>query len=77
MKGKCQFKFHENEVRKIILNMDEKKVNLTGHILVIILTDCVNSYIPLLTNILNTLFEKSYFPNQLTQESLSGLKRLT
>ena len=57
--------------------MDEKKVNRTGHILVIILTDCVNSYIPLLTNILNTLFEKSYFPNQLTQESLSGLKRLT
>ena len=32
---KCQFKFHsvsENEVRKIILNLNEKKANLTGDI---------------------------------------------
>ena len=31
----CQFKFHsvnENEVRKVILNMEEKKANLTGDI---------------------------------------------
>ena len=32
----CQFKFHsgsENEVRKVILDMDENKANLTGDIL--------------------------------------------
>ena len=31
----CQFKFpsvSENEIRKVILNMDEKKANLTGDI---------------------------------------------
>ena len=65
---KCQFKFHsigENEVRKVILNMDEKKANLTGDIPAGILKVCVDSYISILTKILNTSLQRGYFPNQL------------
>ena len=64
----CQFKFHsvsENEVRKVILNMNEKKANLTGDIPAGILKGCVDSYIPIFTKILNTSLENSCFPNQL------------
>ena len=64
----CQFKFHsvsENEVRKVILNMDEKNANLTGDIPAGILKGCVDSYIPILTKILNTSLERGCFPNQL------------
>ena len=52
-----QFKFlslSENEVRKVILNMDEKKTNLTGVIPMGILKVCVDSYISILTRILST-----------------------
>ena len=41
-----QFKFHsvsENKVRKVILNNDEKKANLTGDIPAGILKGCVDS----------------------------------
>ena len=64
----CQFKFHsinENEVRMVILNMEEKKVNLTGDIPAGILKGCVDSYIPILTKILNTSLERGCFSNQL------------
>ena len=64
----CQFKFHsisESKVRKIILNMNEKKVNLTGDTPAGILKGCVDSYISILTKILNTSLERGYFPNQL------------
>ena len=64
----CQFKFHsvnENEVRKVILNMEEKTANLTGDIPAGILKGCVDSYIPILTKILNTSLERGCFPNQL------------
>ena len=57
----CQFKFHsvnENEVRKVILNMNEKKVNLTGDIPAGILKGCVVSYISMVTKILKRLFSK-------------------
>ena len=53
----CQFKFHsanENEVRKVILSMDEKEANLTGDIPSRILNSCVDSSIHILTKILNT-----------------------
>ena len=46
LREECQFKFHpvsENEVRKVILNMDEKMANLTGDIPVGILKGCVDS----------------------------------
>ena len=52
-----QFKFHslsENEVRKVILNMDGKKVNLTGDIHAGILKGYIDSYISVLTKVLNT-----------------------
>ena len=54
-RGECQFKSHsvsENEVRKVIQNMNEKKTNLTGDIPAGILIGCVDSYISILTKIL-------------------------
>ena len=64
----CQFKFHsvsENEVRKVILNMDGKKANLTGDIPGGILKGCVDSHSFVLTKIFSTLLERDCFPNQL------------
>ena len=66
-KEECQFKFHsiiENEVRKVILNMDKKKANLTCDISAGILKSCVDSYIPILIKILNTSLERGCFPDQ-------------
>ena len=45
--------------------MEEKKANLTGDIPARILKGCVDSYIPILTKILNTSLERGCFPNQL------------
>ena len=64
----CQFKFHsvsENEVRTIILNMDEKRENLTDDTPAAVLKGCVDSYISILTKILNTdtSLERRCFPN--------------
>ena len=67
-KEECKFKFHsvnENEVRKVILNMDGKKANLTGNIPAGILKDGDDSYISILTKILYTSLERGCFPNQL------------
>ena len=64
----CQFKFHsvrENEVRKVILNMDGKKANLTGDIPTGKVKGYVDSYISVLNKILNTSLERACFPNQL------------
>ena len=44
----------KNEVRKVILNMDKNKANLTGNIPTAILKDSVDSYISILTKILST-----------------------
>ena len=52
----CQFKFHsvsENEVRKVILKMDQNKANLIGDISVGILKSCIDSNISILTKVLN------------------------
>ena len=56
----CQF----NEVRKVILNMNEKKANLTGDILVRILKDCLDSNTSILTKILHNSLERGCFQNQ-------------
>ena len=45
--------------------MEEEKANLTGDIPTGILKGCVDSYIPILTKILNTSLERGCFPNQL------------
>ena len=63
----CQFKFHsvrENEVRKIILNMDEEEANLTGDICARILKVCVYFYISMLTKITQCFIRKRLFPKQ-------------
>ena len=44
----------ENEVRKVILNMDEKKANPTADVPAEKLKSWVDSYISILTEILNT-----------------------
>ena len=44
--------------------MDEKKVNLTGDIPEVILKNCVDSYISVLTKSLNSSLERDRFPNQ-------------
>ena len=64
----CRFKFHfvsENEVKKVVLNMDEKRANLTDDIPGEILKGCVDSYLSIFTKVLNTSLERSCFPNQL------------
>ena len=45
--------------------MEEKKANLTGDNPARILKGCVDSYVPILTKILNTSLERGCFPNQL------------
>ena len=47
------------------MTLDGKKVNLTGDIPADILKRCVDSYISVLTKILNTSLERGCFPNQL------------
>ena len=63
----------ENEVRQVILNMEEKKANLTGDIPAGILKGCVDSYVPILTKILNTSLERGCFPNQLKLAEVTSL----
>ena len=66
-RGECQFKFYsvsENEVTNVILNMNEKKANLTGDIPAGIKA-CTDSFISILTKILNISLERGRFPNQL------------
>ena len=48
--------------------MSEKKVNLPGDIPAGILKGCVDSYISILTKILNTSLERGRFPNELKLE---------
>ena len=63
---KSQFKFYavsENDVRKVILNINEKKVNGTGKIPAEILKECVHSYFFILTKIIDTSLERGSFPN--------------
>ena len=60
-----QVSLNENQVRKTILNMDEKKASLTDDIPTRILNGCVDSYNCILTKTVNTSLEKNCFPNQL------------
>ena len=60
---RAEFKFHSiNEFRNVILNMDGKKANQTDDIPARIFTDCVESYISILTKTLKYLFKKRLFP---------------
>ena len=74
----CQFKFHfvsENEIRKVNLNIDGEKANLTGDISVGILKRCLYPYISVLTKILNTSLERGCFPNQLKFSEVTPVSR--
>ena len=51
--------------------MDEKRENLTGDISADILNGCVDSYISVLTKILNASLERGCFPNQLKLAEVS------
>ena len=51
--------------------MDEKKTNLTGDIPAGILKGCFDSYIPILSKILNTSLERGRFPKQLKSAELT------
>ena len=51
--------------------MDEKRENLTGDISADILNGCVDSYISILTKILNASLERGCFPNQLKLAEVS------
>ena len=66
MRGRgCQLKFNsvsENEIRKVVLNMD---ANLASDIPATIMKDSVDCYISILTKILNTSLERDCFPIQL------------
>ena len=53
--------------------MDAKETNLTGDILAGILRGCVDSYISVLTKILNTSLERGCFPNQLKLAEVTSL----
>ena len=53
--------------------MDGKETNLTGDILAGILRRCVDSYISVLTKILNTSLERGCFPNQLKLAEVTSL----
>ena len=60
----CQFKFNsvsENQVWKVILNIDE----IAGDVPAGILKGCVDSYISVLTRTLNTSLERGCFHTNL------------
>ena len=51
-------------MRKVILNVDEEKANLTGDVPEGILKGCIDSCIFILTKTINTSLERACFPNQ-------------
>ena len=62
------FKFQlvsNNEVKKEIENLDTKKSSTYGSIPATILKQCVNAYLPHLTNSINCSIHHSSFPQEL------------
>ena len=62
------FKFQflsNNEVKKEIENLDTKKSSTYGSIPATILKQCVNAYLPHLTNSINYSIQHSNFPQEL------------
>ena len=74
------FKFpllSNNEVKKEIENLDTKKSLTYGSILATILKQCVNAYLPHLTNSINHSIQHSNFPQELKlSEVIPVYKRL-
>ena len=74
------FKFQlvsNNEVKKEIENLDTKKSSIYGSIPATILKQCVNAYLPHLTNSINYSIQHSSFPQELKlSEVISVYKKL-
>ena len=60
----------ENEAKKVTLNTDDKKSNLTGDIPAAILKGCVDSYISMLAEIFNSSLQRDCFPNSCARKEI-------
>ena len=54
-----------NELKKEILNRNNKKATSEGHIPVNLLKGSIDTYLPAFTEIINCSFEQNEFPNEL------------
>ena len=54
-----------NELKKEILNLNNKKATREGDIPVNLLEESVDTYLPVLTEIINSSFEQNEFPSKL------------
>ena len=54
-----------DEIKREILNLNNKKASREGDIPVNILKDAIDTYLPILTKIINSSIEQNEFPNEL------------
>ena len=54
-----------DEIKREILNLDNKKASREGHIPVNILKDATDTYLPILTKVINSSTEQNEFSNEL------------
>ena len=54
-----------NELKNEILNLNNKKATREGDIPVNLLKESIDTYLPVLTEIINSSFEQNEFPNEL------------
>ena len=53
------------EVKKVIKSFNKKKSTISSHILVKVLIDCGDTYLPIFTDIINGSIRNSTFPEEL------------
>ena len=54
-----------DEIKREILNLNNKKVSREGYITVNILKDAIDTYLPILTKVINSSIKQNKFPNEL------------
>ena len=54
-----------DEIKREILNLNNKKTSREGDIPVNILKDAIDTYLPILTKVINSSIEQNEFPNEL------------
>ena len=54
-----------DEIKREILNLNNKKASREGDIPVNILKDVIDTYLPILTKVINSSTEQNEFPNEL------------
>ena len=72
------FKFQfvtNNEMKKEIENLDTKKSSTSGSIPATISTQCVNAYLPHLTNSINYSIQHSSFPQELNLSEVTPVHK--